>query len=123
MTAAFAQLFDDAAIFPPGNAPVDVAVKDHVARAATPDGLYVGPLVCDVARVPDLLAVAAGPLRVSLVGAAEEVALLVRGSRAHPSRSSRSRSAGLSSACPTSTYPSPWRCRGVPASRCPTARS
>lgn len=77
MTAAFAHLFDDAAIFPPGNAPVDVAVKDHVARAATPDGLYVGPFVCDVARVPDLLAVAAGPLRVSLVGAADEVALLV----------------------------------------------
>lgn len=77
MTAAFDAFFDDAAIFPPGNAPVDVAVKEHVARAATPDGAYVGPLVCDVARVPDLLAAVARPLRVALVGAAEEVAMLV----------------------------------------------
>lgn len=77
MTAAFAHLFDDAAIFPPGDAPVDVAVKEHVARAATPDGGYVGPFVCDVARVPDLLAVLTASLRVALVGSAAEVALLV----------------------------------------------
>lgn len=74
MTAdAFARLFDDAAIFPPGNAPVDVAVMQHVARESTEDGRVVGPFVCDVARLPDLLTAASAPMRLALVGSAEEV--------------------------------------------------
>ncbi|MET1133564.1 MAG: hypothetical protein ABWX60_09100 [Aeromicrobium sp.] len=85
--AAFEALFDDAAIFPPGNAPVDVAVKDHLAREATADGAYVGPLVCDVARLPALLDAAVRPVRVSLVGTIEELAPALRnlmGSQVEP---------------------------------------
>ncbi|SKB03301.1 hypothetical protein [Aeromicrobium choanae] len=76
--AAFEALFDDAAIFPPGNAPVDVAVKDHLAREATPDGARVGPLVCDVGRLPALLDAAVRPVRVSVVGSVEELAPALR---------------------------------------------
>lgn len=78
MTAAFDGLFDDAAIFPPGDAPVDVAVKDHLARAATGDGVHVGPLVCDVARLPAVLDAAVRPVRVSVVGTAQELAPALR---------------------------------------------
>lgn len=80
MTAgAFEALFDDAAVFPPGNAPVDVAVKDHLARQATAEGAQVGPLVCDVARLPALVDAAVRPVRVSLVGTAEELEPALRG--------------------------------------------
>ncbi|MFS0884680.1 hypothetical protein [Aeromicrobium sp. 179-A 4D2 NHS] len=72
MTSPFSRLFDDAAVFPPGDAPVDVAVKQHVARAAAPEGAYVGPFVCDVARLPALVGTGAA-LDVSLVGAAGEI--------------------------------------------------
>lgn len=71
--AAFTRFFDDAAIFPPGDAPVDVAVKEHVARRSTAEGDVVGPFVCDVARLPALLAAVPGPVPLALVGAAEEV--------------------------------------------------
>lgn len=71
---AFVRLFDDAAIFPPGDAPVDVAVKEHVSRRASPEGAVVGPFVCDVARLPALLQEADAPLRLALVAAVDEVA-------------------------------------------------
>ncbi|WP_286928024.1 MULTISPECIES: hypothetical protein [Aeromicrobium] len=83
-TAAFEALFDDAAIFPPGNAPVDVAVKDHLARESTPDAAYVGPLVCDVARLPAVLDAAVRPVRVSVVGTVEELAPALRGLMGSP---------------------------------------
>ncbi len=54
VSRAFDGFFDDAAIFPPGNAPLDVAVKAYLSRAASPDGRYVGPFVVDAARLPDL---------------------------------------------------------------------
>ncbi|MTB86813.1 hypothetical protein H9L21_09415 [Aeromicrobium senzhongii] len=73
MTATFDGFFDDAAIFPPGNAPVDVAVKQHRARSEGPVGVLLGPLVCDTARLPALLAAATAPVRLSLVGAVHEV--------------------------------------------------
>jgi len=66
----FERLLDDAAIFPPGDAPLDVAVKQHVARARTPEGAFVGPFVCDLARLPELLATEAA-LELSLVVPAE----------------------------------------------------
>lgn len=72
-TTAFDAFFDDAAIFPPGNAPVDVAVKQHLHRQGNRDGVHVGPFVCDVARLPAVLEAASTRLPVTLVGPADEV--------------------------------------------------
>lgn len=63
----FDRFFDDAAIFPPGNAPLDVAVKAHLDRAATADGRYVGPFVIDEARLPALADLLTEPLDIALV--------------------------------------------------------
>jgi len=41
----YAALVDDAAIFPPGNAPLDAAVRDYLAHAGTPYAALVGPFV------------------------------------------------------------------------------
>ena len=46
----FAQLFDDAALFPPGNAPLDRAVADHRDHRAGELSDLIGPFV-----VSDLL--------------------------------------------------------------------
>jgi hypothetical protein len=64
--ALFAGLFDDAAIFPPGNLPMAEAVSAHRARQRSP---LVGPFVCSLARFEELAAEAAGGtvIRVSLV--------------------------------------------------------
>ncbi|UUI67466.1 hypothetical protein NP095_09625 [Aeromicrobium duanguangcaii] len=74
MTSVFDGFFDDAAIFPPGNAPVEVAVKQHETRRAGPQGGLLGPLVCDTARLPAVLGAATEPLRLSLVGGVDETA-------------------------------------------------
>lgn len=50
----FAHLFDDAAIFPPGNAPMADAVRAHVAALASDLAPYVGPFVCSAARLAEL---------------------------------------------------------------------
>jgi len=63
----FERFFDDAAIFPPGNAPLDVAVKAHLDRATTADGRYVGPFVIDEARLPGLVDLLSEPLDIALV--------------------------------------------------------
>jgi len=68
MVSAFERFFDDAAIFPPGNAPLDVAVKAHLDRASTADARYVGPFVCDEARLPALADLLTEPLDVVVVG-------------------------------------------------------
>ncbi|WP_433796029.1 hypothetical protein [Actinoplanes sp. CA-252034] len=65
MNALFAGLFDDAAIFPPGNVPMPEAVSAHRARQGSP---LVGPFVCSLARFGELAASAAGTgIKVSLV--------------------------------------------------------
>ncbi|MEU4158693.1 hypothetical protein [Actinoplanes sp. NPDC026670] len=66
MNALFAGLFDDAAIFPPGNLPMGEAVAAHRARQGSP---LVGPFVCSLARFDELAASASGGavIRVSLV--------------------------------------------------------
>ena len=51
----FDDLFDDAAIFPPGRAPLPEAVHDHLARRHSPIGRYVGPFVCAGPRWSELL--------------------------------------------------------------------
>ena len=47
-------LFDDAAIFPPGNAPMDQAVRDHVEHCRSWYADYVGPFVCSDDRLAEL---------------------------------------------------------------------
>ena len=52
--AAFAGLVDDAAVFPPGNAPLDEAVQAHLEHRAAPYADLVGPLVVGDAHLADL---------------------------------------------------------------------
>jgi len=65
----FAGLFDDAAIFPPGDLPLPDAVKAHRERQASPLAPLLGPFVCTLGRWDELAAaVAGGPrLAVSLI--------------------------------------------------------
>ena len=61
-------LVDDAAIFPPGNAPLDVAIRDHASHRTSAYASMVGPLLVrdiDVARVVDI---AEGPLEIGVIG-------------------------------------------------------
>ncbi|WP_380281049.1 hypothetical protein [Kitasatospora purpeofusca] len=66
----FQGLFDDAAVFPPGNLPVADAVPAHRAHRAARYADAVGPLLCGAGRLDELAAAAQGPgpvLRVGLV--------------------------------------------------------
>lgn len=68
--ALLAGLIDDAAVFPPGNAPLDVAVARHLAHRKAPYAGLVGPLLVPVADVETLVAEASGdhaPLAVGLI--------------------------------------------------------
>ncbi|HRW02759.1 MAG TPA: hypothetical protein P5314_13375, partial [Tetrasphaera sp.] len=53
--ALFASLFDDAAVFPPGNSPLDTAVAEHrrLARGFHRD--LIGPLLLPPAAIPAAL--------------------------------------------------------------------
>ena len=53
----FEALFDDAAIFPPGNASMPAAVAAHRAHRTSPYAPTVGPFVCSDARWDELTAV------------------------------------------------------------------
>jgi hypothetical protein len=44
--ALFGQLFDDAAIFPPGNAPMETALTRHLAWRSSPERDFVGQFIC-----------------------------------------------------------------------------
>lgn len=65
--------FDDAAIFPPGLAPLQKAVADHVARRANRLNDAVGPAVLPLGDLPEAQRIAAGlelggrPIAVSAV--------------------------------------------------------
>jgi hypothetical protein len=66
--ALFRGLVDDAAVFPPGLAPLPRAVEEHLARRAQSWADLIGPLLVPAAAVPELLAVhRAAPLDVALV--------------------------------------------------------
>lgn len=54
--ALFDNLVDDAAIFPPGNAPMDVAVKAHRELRAGPLDPLVGVFLCAASRLDELRA-------------------------------------------------------------------
>lgn len=67
----FVGLVDDAALFPPGNAPMGEALAQHPAHRAAWYGEIVGPFLCPVSRLAELRAAldaaGAGPLDISLV--------------------------------------------------------
>jgi hypothetical protein len=66
--AVFRRLFDDAAMFPPGSAPVDVALERHRANATAWYAQFIGPLVCASGKLEELRKAAAGdPIDVSVV--------------------------------------------------------
>ncbi|MEU4560747.1 hypothetical protein AB0F72_20405 [Actinoplanes sp. NPDC023936] len=70
MNPIFLRLFDDAAIFPPGDLPIPDAVKAYRERQLSPLEPLLGPFVCSLARLDELIAAAAAggrPLPVSLV--------------------------------------------------------
>ena len=50
----FRRLCDDTAVFPPGNAPLDVAVQQHLEYRASPFADLIGPLVVPMDRVTEL---------------------------------------------------------------------
>lgn len=50
----FARLIDDAAVFPPGLAPLPQAVADHLAGADHPSADLVGPLLIAASSAPEL---------------------------------------------------------------------
>lgn len=52
-------LFDDAALFPPGNAPMGQALPDHREHRASDRARYVGPFLVSEGRVAELRAVLA----------------------------------------------------------------
>lgn len=54
--ALFAGLVDDAALFPPGNAPMDRALAEHFAHRSASHADLVGPFLCPASRVDELLA-------------------------------------------------------------------
>src|SRR5690606_24222083 len=70
----FDHLVDDAAVFPPGLAPVDVAVHEHLDLRDGPYAAALGPLLLPAAAAPELADLAAAdprtgqvPLRVGLI--------------------------------------------------------
>ncbi|NUO36886.1 MAG: hypothetical protein HOQ18_14000 [Dermatophilaceae bacterium] len=70
----FDRLVDDAAVFPPGLAPLDVAVRQHLERRTGPYAAQLGPLLVPATAAAELAALAAKddravaePLEVGLV--------------------------------------------------------
>lgn len=73
-TPLFDHLVDDAAVFPPGDAPLDVAVGDHLTRRESADAAPLGPLLVRVSDAAELARLANAdertgqrPLKVALV--------------------------------------------------------
>jgi hypothetical protein len=69
----FQGLFDDAAVFPPGLAPLRQAVMDHVARQSSSYADLVGPLLLPASAIEELLTLDHASLEVGL-----EVVLVCR---------------------------------------------
>lgn len=67
----FRRLADDAALFPPGNAPMPVAVAEHRIHRTAPYADLVGPLLCPASRLDELLVEVGDeepPVAVGLIG-------------------------------------------------------
>lgn len=68
--ALWRRLFDDAAVFPPGNAAFADAVPTYVERARDELGQYVGPFIAPTARWAEFVAAlpdTGGPVEVSAI--------------------------------------------------------
>jgi hypothetical protein len=81
--ALFRALFDDAAVFPPGLAPLPRAVTDHVARALSSSYAdLVGPLLLPATAVEELLGlVSPQQMDVAVVGRPDTDLMLVGDAR------------------------------------------
>lgn len=64
----FAGLVDDAALFPPGNAPMDVALRAHAQHRAASYVEMVGSFLCPVSRIDELAAALPDDQQVELPG-------------------------------------------------------
>jgi hypothetical protein len=75
--SSLGELIDDAALFPPGNAPMPVAVAAHRYYLGEPYAELIGPLLCPVDRTAELRAeLRAGDLlRVGLIAGADRAGL------------------------------------------------
>lgn len=74
----FHGFLDDAAVFPPGLAPLEVAVREHLRRAEnqTTDE-FIGPLILSLDKVEEAARLADGnPLELSIVSAAANLTQL-----------------------------------------------
>lgn len=90
----YRDLFDDAALFPPGNAPMSQALPAHRAHRASDHARYVGPFLVPNTRVVELHSTLTSeekentptPLATVLTvpGGAEAIASAVETARAHP---------------------------------------
>jgi hypothetical protein len=65
--ALFAGLIDDAALFPPGNASMPVAIQDHGRHREAWYAPVVGPFLCPASRLDELAAQVEVPIAVRLV--------------------------------------------------------
>ncbi|MBB2986939.1 hypothetical protein [Terracoccus luteus] len=75
-TPLWSRLVDDAAVFPPGLAPLPRAVADHLDRRPTAHGPFVGPLLVPATAAAEVAALAAADPRTATEPL--EVALVVR---------------------------------------------
>lgn len=73
--AQFHEFFDDAAIFPPGLAPLDVAVREHIRRSKDEVAReFIGPLILPLDKVREAVPLAAGErLTLSVIVLADEL--------------------------------------------------
>jgi hypothetical protein len=71
-------LVDDAALFPPGNAPMPVALAEHARYRQAPWSAAIGPFLCPASRIDELLALlpADQDIRVALVNDVTDAAAL-----------------------------------------------
>jgi len=72
----FDRLVDDAAVFPPGLAPLDVAVREHLDRRTGPYAAHIGALLVPATAAAELASLAAKDERAA--AAPLEVGLIVR---------------------------------------------
>ncbi len=112
------RLVDDAALFPPGSAPMDVAVREHRVHRKAPYAQLVGPFLCPASRWSELVAeltAQPGPaLEIGLIGdtGLDQLADAVRLTRSEPHVALRQ----VECAVPAATMPA-----DLPAAACHVA--
>ena len=66
--ALFRRLVDDAALFPPGNAPLPVALAEHRHHLSAPYADFVGPLLVPAGRWAEFTAMSPAEIEIGLIG-------------------------------------------------------